>query len=269
MGKNICGICNTQLGFLDSKYKIADSEIICVQCMTKAGGINQISAMKNMTADTIKKQIKELEEKEEERKEKIKNFKTTKQIQQYLYIDEEKQQWVIPKGVFAKKIENSTIYEYSDIIDFELMEDGNTVSKGGLGRAVAGGLLFGGVGAIVGGVTGGKKAKQTCTSLRIKITINDLRNPVIYISFITAEVKKQSILYTSAYHTAQEVMSMLQVMCETKKINQFNEIKEKNNKKETEDVNVADEIKKFKELLDMEAITQEEFDYKKKELLKL
>ena len=33
-----------------------------------------------------------------------------------LYIDEEKQQWVIPKGVFAKKIENSTIYDYSDIL---------------------------------------------------------------------------------------------------------------------------------------------------------
>ena len=32
---------------------------------------------------------------------------------------------------------------------------------------------------------------------------------------------------------------------------------------------VADEIKKFKELLDMGAITQEEFDAKKKQLLGL
>jgi predicted Zn-dependent peptidase len=32
---------------------------------------------------------------------------------------------------------------------------------------------------------------------------------------------------------------------------------------------VADEIKKFKELLDMDIITQEEFDAKKKELLGL
>ena len=34
-------------------------------------------------------------------------------------------------------------------------------------------------------------------------------------------------------------------------------------------VSVADEIKKFKELLDIGAITQEEFDAKKKELLNL
>ena len=32
-------------------------------------------------------------------------------------------------------------------------------------------------------------------------------------------------------------------------------------------ISVADEIKKFKELLDIGAITQEEFDAKKKELL--
>lgn len=34
-------------------------------------------------------------------------------------------------------------------------------------------------------------------------------------------------------------------------------------------VNVADEIKKFKELLDLGAITQEEFDMQKKKLLGL
>ncbi|MBO5333379.1 MAG: SHOCT domain-containing protein [Clostridia bacterium] len=34
-------------------------------------------------------------------------------------------------------------------------------------------------------------------------------------------------------------------------------------------VSIADELKKFKELLDMGAITQEEFDAKKKELLGL
>ncbi len=50
-----------------------------------------------------------------------------------------------------------SIFEFSNLLNFELLEDGETITKGGLGRAVAGGLLFGGVGAIVGGVTGGKK----------------------------------------------------------------------------------------------------------------
>ena len=35
--------------------------------------------------------------------------------------------------------------------------DGTSVVKGGLGRAVVGGFMFGGVGAVVGGITGGKQ----------------------------------------------------------------------------------------------------------------
>ncbi|EPZ54444.1 hypothetical protein H477_3583 [[Clostridium] sordellii ATCC 9714] len=49
------------------------------------------------------------------------------------------------------------MYNYKDIIEFELLEDGESITKGGLGRAVAGGVLLGGVGAIVGGVTGIEK----------------------------------------------------------------------------------------------------------------
>lgn len=267
MGKNVCSICNNNIGFLDSKYKIANEEVICFSCLNKAGGVAQVSLIRNMTANDIENQIKELADKEEKRKAKIKNFKTTKQIGQYIYLDENKQQWAIPTGIFSKSIENSTIYDYADIVDFELLEDGSSVSKGGLGRAVAGGLLFGGVGAIVGGVTGGKKAKQTCTNLKIKITVNDLRNPVIYITFITTEVKKDSMLYTNSYRIAQEIMSMLQVMCETQKLKSNQSNLEKDNKNES--LSVADEIKKFKELLDMGAITQDEFEYKKKELLNL
>ena len=62
-------------------------------------------------------------------------------------------------------------------------------------------------------------------------------------------------------------MSMLQVMCETQKLKSNQSNLEKDNKNES--LSVADEIKKFKELLDMGAITQDEFEYKKKELLNL
>jgi hypothetical protein len=37
---------------------------------------------------------------------------------------------------------NPKIYNYSDIVDFELLEDGESITKGGLGRAITGGLLF-------------------------------------------------------------------------------------------------------------------------------
>ena len=49
---------------------------------------------------------------------------------------------------------------------------------------------------------------------------------------------------------------------ETARIQQLNEIKQKTNKEDS-----LDKLKKLKELLDMGALTQEEFDLKKKELL--
>ena len=49
---------------------------------------------------------------------------------------------------------------------------------------------------------------------------------------------------------------MLQVICE------------ENNAQPTQTVSVADELKKFKELLDMGAISQEEYDAQKAKLLK-
>ena len=49
---------------------------------------------------------------------------------------------------------------------------------------------------------------------------------------------------------------------ETARIQQLNEIKQKTNKEHS-----LDKLKKLKELLDMGALTQEEFDLKKKELL--
>ena len=52
------------------------------------------------------------------------------------------------------------------------------------------------------------------------------------------------------------MMSMLQVICD------------ENNVQPTQAVSVADELKKFKELLDMGAISQEEYDAQKAKLLK-
>lgn len=49
---------------------------------------------------------------------------------------------------------------------------------------------------------------------------------------------------------------------ETDRIQQLNEIKQKTNREDS-----LDKLKKLKELLDMGALTQEEFDSKKKELL--
>ena len=189
-------------------------------------------------------------------------FTPSKVVGTYFGIDENSRQWAIGKG-FIPSLKNVVPYSYDDIVDFELIEDGTSVTKGGLGRAFVGGALFGGVGAIVGGVTGGKKAHQKCTSLMIKITVNNINVPTEYIKLITSPTDKKSIIYKAAFQNAQEIISLLQLICseceeqesiETTKIN---------------DTSVADEIRKFKALLDDGIITEEEFNAKKSQLLGL
>lgn len=245
-------------------YKIIDGAI-CKNCHKLSGyDINKTSAVTiaKKTIEDVKNDITNTEMENEKYIQKLTDFNPTKKMGTYIEFDEEKKQWLIPDGFYGKKIKPH-IYNYDDIIDFELLEDGESISKGGLGRAVAGGILFGGVGAIVGGATGGKKSKAICTSLMIKITVNDLNNPTVYINYITTATKNSSLLYKAAYQNAQNCLSTLQL------VRNSNQKSLQNNINTETTVSGADEILKFKNLLDNGIITQEEFEAKKKQLLGL
>lgn len=192
-------------------------------------------------------------------------FTPSKVVGGYFGINEATREWAVGKG-FIPSMKNAAVYSYDDIIDFELIEDGTSVTKGGLGRAAVGGLVFGGVGAIVGGVTGGKKANQKCTSLMVKITVKNTSAPVEYIKLISSVVDKKSIAYKGAFQNAQEIISLLQLIC-----NQRDEEKSMGASvtSSTQETSAADEIRKFKALLDDNIITEEEFLAKKRQLLGL
>ena len=96
------------------------------------------------------------------------------------------------------------------------MVDNNTVTSGGLGRAAVGGLLFGPVGAVVGGITGGKKTKTTCKKISIKLTVTGKYSPSIDIDFMISENKTDSIVYGVAYKEAQGCLSKFEIICKTK-----------------------------------------------------
>lgn len=137
-------------------------------------------------------------------------FKPTKKVGKVFYIDDVNKKWHLPRCK-----ESKSVYDYSDLLDYELIEDGNTVTSGSLGRAVAGGLVFGGLGAVVGGMTG--KQKATCSKLQIKITTKDIQHPALYVSLLDYEVKKDSDTYKAAIKDAQEILSILQIIKTTNK----------------------------------------------------
>lgn len=90
------------------------------------------------------------------------------------------------KGFFAKPvIDKYWIFKGTDILSSELIDvkSGVTITKTDRGSQIAGvvvgGVLLGGVGALIGGLTGKKESKTIDTGYALlKITVNDTENPV-------------------------------------------------------------------------------------------
>lgn len=248
--KAVCAACNREIGL--NRFQIANKEWICMDCFKKCN-FNALTPIKKMTLTDINNAIRVKEANTKE----LTSFNTTKKYGSFIEFDDNQKKWLVPDGLFGKK-KNPRIYNYSDILDFELLEDGESVTQGGLGRALAGGVMFGNVGAVVGGVTGKRKSKGICSSLKIKITVNDMNNSAVFINFLNAETKKESFSYKALYKLAQECLSTLQLICSNQQTPQIS-----NNNSS------ADEILKYKSLMDSGIISPEEFESKKKQLLGL
>lgn len=248
--KDICCIC----GINDGKHKILDG-YVCKECLRLCGGFYPVTKpLKTARKEDIQFAIDE----NKNNQELINKFICTKKIGTYLEVDETNKLLLIPDGLYGKKI-NPKVYGYQDILEYELLEDGESITKGGLGRAVAGGLLLGGVGAVVGGITGKKKTKTVVNSLRIKITVKNLNNPTVYINLITAATKSGSIIYKSSYNSAQEILSVLSIIVDTNTDIDVNTY--------TNSTSVADELMKLKQLVDSGILTLEEFEVQKSKVL--
>ena len=241
MAKIMCASCGAKIGMLDGKIQISDG-YVCRRCLFSAG-IEKLDNPHTYNAAALKNLI-------ETRKQEINGYSPTKNICDSFSIDENKKQFKVCGSIF----------DYSNLLDYELLEDGKSVTKGGIGRAVAGGLLFGGVGAVVGGITG-KKTKNMCDSMKIRITIKNSFTDTAFIPLIMLETKTDSLAYRTAQSTAQSCISALEII--------LDEINTKSGNAVTAQGSPADEIMKFKQLLDSGAITQEEFEAKKKQLLGL
>lgn len=251
-----CPICDMPTGAFSKSLARYNGLFVCQDCTRKlsTSGINMIK-LKDYPLEELQKVVGATQQEREERAAEMALFKPTKIIGRFIYFDDTNKKFLIP----AKK---SQIYDYSDILAFELLEDGNLISKGGVGRAIVGGALFGDVGAIVGSNTGHRQEK-ICSKLQIKITVNDMRSPTVYINFIESEIEKDKAIYKQLYTQAQEVLSLLSIIVQSNQSNTRSATESQNN------LSAADEILKFKKLLDIGVISQEEFDAKKKQLLGL
>lgn len=259
-----CVICGKNAGLTASRLDNGNG-YLCKNCLKAAGGLGSWIHIKSMSLGEIREQVMASSP---EISREIENFNTSlsfvvsRNVDDYIQVDDANKKIRFPHITTKNALNNmlnksaSKEYNFEDIVGFELIENDNSVTKGGLGAAAVGGALFGGAGAITGGIIGKKTTVGVCKNLRVKVTLRNSADPMVMIDFIQSPAKTTSQLYLRAQEDAHKVMSMLQVICD------------ENNAQPSQTVSVADELKKYKELLDMGAISQDEFDAQKAKLLK-
>jgi hypothetical protein len=121
------------------------------------------------------------------------------------------------KKICFFRINDSTrtpyIYNFDKILQCEIIVDNETIVKQStsstVGRAVLGGILTGGVGAIVGGMTGKTNTKEIVKNIDLKIIMDDPVNPIFKVNFLNVETDKKSELYKMAYENAEKWHAIL------------------------------------------------------------
>ncbi|MEQ8548740.1 MAG: hypothetical protein RIC03_12560 [Cyclobacteriaceae bacterium] len=123
------------------------------------------------------------------------------------------------KKIFVK-IDSSKgkVINYKKLIGCELLEDGEKVysrSAGSTaGRVIAGSLILGPVGAIVGAATGKSVEKKKIKSLKLRLLVNDEINPIITIPFLELDSahKPEGILVKDSLKSITEWKSVFDVI---------------------------------------------------------
>ena len=180
-----------------------------------------------------------------------------------LYFSDKKEEiLVVTKG---KGEENASfkVLNYKDILEVEVVEDGDSITKTSrmsqAGRMLIGGVVLGGVGAVVGGLSGSTKTINKVSTIDIKILINDTKNPLLVFNVMTIKegVEKKSFIYTNNKNNADKIHAILKVI-----------IQEIDTKDESlyqtttiEPPSIADELMKLNTLKNDNVITEEE-EYK-------
>ncbi|CAB3696995.1 hypothetical protein LMG26690_02421 [Achromobacter animicus] len=91
---------------------------------------------------------------------------------------------------------NAEVFDISEVLGAELYIDGecetSTSRSSQIAGAAVGGLLLGGVGLIVGGLSGKKKTNRKVSSIEVRVVVNDTNNPLHDVPLLQRETSRNS-----------------------------------------------------------------------------
>lgn len=247
--------------------------IIFALVVAVIGGILQANSnakKKNERNETMNQVLSEIE-----------NFTVSKKIDgfggYYIFAIDE-----VSKKIALVTQTTKQIVDFSDVIGVELLEDGSTLLKKSttrtIGGAIVGGVLAGGAGSIVGGLSGNTSQKNKVSSVSVKILLRSLDNPILTINCfdsrtmttegkasIETEGKMESYIYKIGKKNAEDIKDLISVIIDRVD----NEI---SNPKSLEGIDrkfdsISDELIKLNELKEKGILTEDEFTLQKNKIL--
>ncbi|MCL2365113.1 MAG: SHOCT domain-containing protein [Defluviitaleaceae bacterium] len=253
MAKKLCGVCDAKLGMFSTKHEIKDG-VVCGDCVN----LSKLDAatLKGYDTPALAAHIAAVAPDVAAYKKKEKAFTATKSVEKYLLVDSNNKLFRVGKDGF--------IFDFADLFSFELLEDGESLLKSGAGMALAGGMVAGSSGALLGAVLG-KSTKSVCNTMNIVITVKNCPVDTHYIKFIGGilnnEIPKNSIIYKHAQDMAQQCLSALRLIVDENDTSAASE--------PAPALVVAAELQKFHDLKEKGVISEADFDAKKAQLLGL
>lgn len=140
-------------------------------------------------------------------------------------INESKQTVAIVQRNSIKVPFSYSLINFKDVIESQIIEDGETTiksSKGSMiGGALTGSLIAGNIGAAIGGLNSTKISKEKVKKISLLIVIDNLINPVFEVNYLNAidYIDKSNPLYKNANSKVYKWHKMMSVILKRNEMN--------------------------------------------------
>lgn len=199
-------------------------------------------------------------------------------------VDKGHKKWLISRNdTFLGEKYKPTIYNFSDLIDWSVSENGNTQLSSNAEAALGAGILFGAVGAVAASA-GSREVQKTCSDLAIELTVNSAEQTRCTLKIIETEIPCDSDAFRSAMELVKNItaeLAYIKANAEQPKVESPEQPEQKaieqpqNNAEqqpsaeqpEQKPSGIYEEIETLYNLKQRGILTEEEFTQKKKSLL--